>query len=186
MLKKLMISAAVSALMVSGALAQAHRLRVHLRKRTPPDQPEVRVVAEGRPVGVFEVQGHRRLRPGQRAGRRRDDCCSTRPARSIGRDRRRRRLPRHRREERRDRHERVPGRAVPAPAARARSAPQAPTTDPNERQAEGVLDQGPAQERAGLPVLQAGGTGTHERQARRPVADNGHGAAARGTGASVT
>ena len=73
MLKKLMISAAVSALMVSGAMAQA----------SPPASPtcesgrgaaqrrEVPFVAEYRSVGVFEVQRHRRPRSGQRAGRRR-------------------------------------------------------------------------------------------------------------------
>ena len=43
----------------------------------------------------------------------------------------------------------------------------------DQRQAQGVVDQGPAQERAGLPVLQA--AGAHD--AGRDVADHRHGAA---------
>ena len=46
----------------------------------------------------------------------------------------------------------------------------------DQRQAQGELDQGPAQERAGLPVLQV--AGAHDRHAE--LADHGHGAAAGG------
>ena len=65
MLKKLMVSAAVSALMISGAMAQARAAEGRRAeggsaegRREAGGHCEVHFVAEHGSVGVFEVQGH--------------------------------------------------------------------------------------------------------------------------------
>ena len=90
MLKKLMISAAVSALMVSGAMAQADTAEGRRAEAEAPKADanrrirEVHFVAEHGSVGVLEVQGHRRARPRQRAGRRRERLLFDKNGKIIG------------------------------------------------------------------------------------------------------
>jgi len=73
MLKTLMISAAISALMVSGVLAQADMSKPTggENRCRPARHREIHRGAEPGPVGFLQVQRHRCHRPGQRPGRQR-------------------------------------------------------------------------------------------------------------------
>ena len=173
MLKTLMMSAAVSALMISGALAQANppvnspgRQRRKTKRRRSTAQSSFK--RRARTSGCS--RSSRVLTCWARTMRR---WAISRPVvrperQDRGSDRRRRRLSRHRREERGHRHERV-SRVMPtAGEQRRRQQCQRSGQRSHRRESEGDVDEGSAQERARFPVLPRPAR-TTERPATSPT-----------------